>query len=473
MYLIWFARKAGGLRNGRTMIRLFTSGRAIYTKKRIALLIVSVFLLSVMLWTLFKPEVAHPAIIKVPDDYSAIQAAINAASPGDTIQVAAGTYYEHVVVNKPLTIIGENVTTTIIDGNGTGNVIRVTADEVRVSGFTLQNGGKTYLNTAGIFLDNVIGSTIVNNNLSYNNFYGIFVMGGNDNNVSNNLIMFNGGDGICLNNSGTSTISNNMISNNGIGIFIRHYSRGIAVINNTISNNRKYGIDIHISSYNTLTNNNMTGNEYNFGVTGTDLSHFIHDVDTSNTVDGKPVYYLISQSKLVVDPFTYPDIGYLGIVNSTNITVKDLNLTKNLQGVLFAFTNDSTIEDVSLSNNLDGIDVFYSSENKIINSTISSYTCGIRLRYCSNIITYDTLLKNCWYGIFLHFSNNNTIYHNNFINNTYQVYLYQSADNTWDNGNEGNYWSDYLGLDLDGDGIGDTMLPHDGVDYYPLMNPWN
>lgn len=46
--------------------------------------------------------------------------------------------------------------------------------------------------------------------------------------------------------------------------------------------------------------------------------------------------------------------------------------------------------------------------------------------------------------------------------------------NTWDNGSEGNFWSNYNGSDFDGDGIGDTYLPWEGVDHYPLMNRyWN
>lgn len=58
---------------------------------------------------------ADPTTIRVPDDYPTIQEAINAASPGDTIQVAAGTYYERVTVNKTVTLIGEDPLTTIID----------------------------------------------------------------------------------------------------------------------------------------------------------------------------------------------------------------------------------------------------------------------------------------------------------------------------------------------------------------------
>lgn len=82
-----------------------------------------------------------------------------------------------------------------------------------------------------------------------------------------------------------------------------------------------------------------------------------------------------------------------------------------------------------------------------------------------------------YYGIFLDYSGGNTIFHNSFVDNTYQL-LSISSTNTWNNSaKEGNYWSDYVGLDdgsggrVAGDGIGDTNLPHLGVDWYPLMFP--
>lgn len=78
--------------------------------------------------------------ITVPDEYSTIQAAVNAASIGDTVFVRNGIYSEHLVINKTISVIGEDAETTVIDGNDTGTVIRVTADNVSVSGFTIQNG---------------------------------------------------------------------------------------------------------------------------------------------------------------------------------------------------------------------------------------------------------------------------------------------------------------------------------------------
>jgi hypothetical protein len=72
-------------------------------------------------------------------------------------------------------------------------------------------------------------------------------------------------------------------------------------------------------------------------------------------------------------------------------------------------------------------------------------------------------------------SSNNTICHNNFLENTAQVYDWTPEYvNVWDNGCEGNYWSNYNGTDVDKDGVGDTYLSWEGVDNYPLMNAyWN
>lgn len=106
--------------------------------------IAAVFVLAfILIWA------SHPGLnrmeayadeIVVPDQYSTIQAAINHANDGDTISVRAGVYYEHVVVNKTVALVGENKETAVIDGNRSGTVITLTADNVRFSGFTVQHG---------------------------------------------------------------------------------------------------------------------------------------------------------------------------------------------------------------------------------------------------------------------------------------------------------------------------------------------
>ena len=105
--------------------------------------ILTVLFLSLLLWSASAPfyvRLAGATTLVVPDEYSTIQEAIDAANPGATILVRSGVYREHVVVNKTLSLVGESRDTTIIDGDGAGTVVSVTADNVNVSGFRIQNG---------------------------------------------------------------------------------------------------------------------------------------------------------------------------------------------------------------------------------------------------------------------------------------------------------------------------------------------
>src|SRR4030067_2374091 len=85
-------------------------------------IIVAVVLASMLAFNTHTVEANHTTII-VPDDYPTIQAAMNAASQGDTIYVKTGTYYENVIVNKPLTLVGESKENTIVDGSGKNNSV--------------------------------------------------------------------------------------------------------------------------------------------------------------------------------------------------------------------------------------------------------------------------------------------------------------------------------------------------------------
>ena len=77
-------------------------------------------------------------VIRVPDDYPTIQSAIDAASSGYNINVSSGTYFELLVIDKPLKLMGENKkNTTIIDGGGSGNCVNITADNVEIRGFMI------------------------------------------------------------------------------------------------------------------------------------------------------------------------------------------------------------------------------------------------------------------------------------------------------------------------------------------------
>ena len=89
----------------------------------------------------FSPSTKASTVITVPTDYPTIQEAVDAAGLGDTVRVLAGTYYEHVMVNKSISLVGAGGNTTFIDGSGTGNVVFLGANDTSVSGFTVMNGG--------------------------------------------------------------------------------------------------------------------------------------------------------------------------------------------------------------------------------------------------------------------------------------------------------------------------------------------
>ena len=468
-------------------------------------------LLSVSMLTFafnIQPIKTEPITIIVPDDYEKIQWAIGNASDGDTIFVRTGTYYENVVVNRTVSLIGENRSSTIVDGSfGTG--FHVISDYVNISGFTIRNCGPPEGGPfGGIHLDSSDNCTI-SGNLMNDNYRGIWPDSSSNNTVFNNTFSncsyAIGGTEMSGNNQ---KVFDNFMSANAFGIYLKRSNNSV-ISNNTILNSRRLSIYLQSCSNTVLTNNNMTGNTYSLKVFGGHLSHFIHDIDVSNTVDGKPVYYLINQNNLIIDPLTFPDIGYLGLVNSTNVIVRNLNLTRSGDGLLLAYTTRSTVMNLNVSFNSEGIDVFSSSNNTFTNNKITSNLySGIEMVHdCdSNTIVNNTIsnngqaaismgmsncniikrntLSNNDYGIGLLSCQENTIHHNNFINNKNQVALYQSS-NTWDNGypSGGNYWSDYAGEDLfsgpyqnetGSDGIGDTAYELDtfNQDRYPLMNPY-
>lgn len=127
-----------------------------------------------------------------------------------------------------------------------------------------------------------------------------------------------------------------------------------------------------------------------------------------------------------------------------------------------------------LTSNYVGIRFYAQSDNnKITRNNIANSVIGITLHDSSwNILTENSIKNSMGLGISFLKSNNNSVYRNSMINNSLQLENTNSTNN-WDKGfQEGNYWSDYNGTDLDGDGIGDTCTPWQKVDNYPLLRPY-
>ena len=172
-------------------------------------------------------------VIYVPTDYSTIQGAINHAISGDTIFVHGGTYYEHIIVNKSVSLFGEDRDSTIIDGNETGTVISIKASYVSVRGFTVMRSGRGPYNS-GIFANQSSGNDISHNTVTDNN-NGIGLYFSPNNEISGNTVTDND-NGISLYSSANNEISGNTITKNNNGIYLALYSRKNIIYCNNFNN---------------------------------------------------------------------------------------------------------------------------------------------------------------------------------------------------------------------------------------------
>jgi parallel beta-helix repeat protein len=226
-----------------------------------------------------------------PADFHTIQEAINAASPGDTIYVHNGTYYENVIVNKTVSLIGEDKYSTIIDAGSFGNVIGVTASNVKINSFTIQKSGIFYPFGCGIY----VGEWSSGNNISCNiialNSFGIRLFNSSSNIISENNIKANEHLGILLNSSKNNRIFRNDITNNDVGIALYESSNN-SISGNNIANNRggiwlDFDSSINIISGNNITNN-WSGFWLGFGIGFMGSSHnFIYHNNFVNNYEGQ------------------------------------------------------------------------------------------------------------------------------------------------------------------------------------------
>jgi len=195
-----------------------------------------------------------------PADFSSIQEAVNAATDGDTIIVRTGIYYENVVVNETISLIGENRMNTIIDGNHTSDVMHVTANNVNITGFTFRNSGPSGGNH-GIELRSTFNNNIFDN-IVLENYAGIVLYDSDYNNVFGNTVLDNYGQGVLVYfRSEQNNISRNILSNNGngIGLYSDRYINYIS--GNTIIHN-DVGLFLYLLSlvYNKVYHNNFINN---------------------------------------------------------------------------------------------------------------------------------------------------------------------------------------------------------------------
>jgi nitrous oxidase accessory protein len=357
---------------------------------------ISVLLLSAVAGSWFvKPAMAKT--ITVPDDYSTIQDAINAANDGDTIFVRKGSYEgpkdKTLVINKTLSLIGEDAPNTKINLHPLWieawfftypsyyeTPMEIAANDVKISGFTITSDGSGILTT------------------------------GNRTQIIGNIIK--------------------------IGLRVEGGSH-VTIAENTLTGVECYGSYCRIAS-----------NDFEAGGIGVGGSY--------NVIYGNTVTNAGSRASSI-----------------------------NLKG------NDNIIFNNTIKNSFHGVSIYDSGSNNFVYSnSITHHVYGIAITGGDNNTVYANDLVNNTCGAEIGYleppAPNCTLYHNNFIGSSQQVSTRASRTyipGVWsepfyltgffDNGEEGNYWSDYTGTDSDGDGIGDTpyVIDADRRDNYPLMTP--
>jgi len=266
-------------------------------KRIISVIIVFlIFLLTIFPSAITRDELKEFNILYVDDDntngpwdgsvnnpYKNIQDAIDNATDGDTVYVFNGTYEEHIRVDIPIILKGQDKFSTVINGSYNEIVVKIYSDSVFLSNFTLCSGYMpgVFINSNNvnlndnIFIDNYIGielyyaenCSIQNNIVSDNFLTGVFLHNSKNNYLKNNSITVNGIDlvsyeqvpAIILLTSYNNTFLNNNISNNADGILLQESHRNM-LSSNIISENRKNGINLDNSTENRLENNTISNN---------------------------------------------------------------------------------------------------------------------------------------------------------------------------------------------------------------------
>jgi nitrous oxidase accessory protein len=317
-------------------------------------------------------------------NYTRIQDAINDSSNGDTIYVYndSSPYFENLVINKSIVVLGEARNSTVVDAGKNNNVVFISADNVIIDGFTIQHSG----NWSGRygFLINASDNVTLSDNNIVENFYGISLDYSSNCAIKNNTFSRNqevSNEIFFCNN--TLIYGNTIIeSEDGlIGILLQSSTFNF-ISQNTIEHHQ-VGIDLRSSNNNTIINNILRNND----VSGIEIAGGANNL----------IFYNIIQSN-----------NYFGIAIS-------------------AVTDKTTIQD----NIIDG---------KIYGDSYGIYLIGV---HSKDIIIEHNTLSNNSYGIELFDSSLITISNNNFIKNDCDAFfkLLPFEKNLW----KGNYWDDHTG----------------------------
>ncbi len=332
---------------------------------------------------------AEPLTLTVGEgkDHLNISDALSNANNGSIILVSDGIYTEEdLVIDKRITLISENgsQTTTIKANPDSDTLITITVNNVTINGFTIEGDLETFedglLGRNGISLESVSSITITNNEI-----FGFY-------------------DALVTDQSGNNFIANNTFLNNSMGVFF------------------------DCSMNNTMLNNTFESHLTTFGVDGPALENFVHVVE-NNTIENKTIYYWVDMADAKIPS----DAGQVYVINSTNITVKDLVLTHGYDGVAFVETDNSRIENVTTFSSSYGISLIGSNNNTLSDNIILQCDYdGVYVVESHNSILSNNIILLCGdEGIYIGRSDNATLSSNTVVlSNDNGIFIDESNDST-------------------------------------------
>jgi len=285
----------------------------------------------------------------------------------------------------------------------------------------------------------------------------------------------------------------------GIGIGIDLSGRSNVTVENTRIKGFENGVYLYESSNNTIHGNHIANSstairlEYSSGnnsVSGNNMTANTGGISVGPDSSGNKIYgnsLVRSGCGISLDTVSSNNgiwensiaDGVLGISLSTSSNYNSMvgnNIANNtLVGIELLYCSNNSIHGNNITNDDLGISLEYSSDNNITGNNIANNRGGLNIRFKSsyNIASGNNIVANTKCGITLDYeAENNSIIHNNFLENQQHARAHpMSHGNFWDNGVEGNLWSNYIGVDLNHDGVGDTpyLIEANDTDHCPLM----
>lgn len=385
-----------------------------------AIRFISGFSLLILIFSSGLAESKTLTVCEEACDFASIKSAVAAASPGDLIVIQSGTYQENVLLNKSLSLIGQDTGEgmPVIDAGKKGSAITILADGVTLRGFNLTNAsgsrGDFY---AGIRIW-ANDSLIRGNQASYNE-NGIYLTQSLNSSLQNNTMIANK-FGLRVEESRNVSVIDNKMRNDRYGLLVIS-SDGNHLQSNLVENN-EFGIQLNNSKNNNLMNNLMRSNSYNFGADS------FNNLGSGNLVDGRVILYMKGDRDRIIDPSAIAGTVYC--FDCQNLTIRGLNLSNNFYGIYLHNCTAITAEENNLRNMAIGVSLIKGYGNSIDkNLIIQSKAEGLQMIDSDENRAEGNHIDGYSRGILLLRSGNNQIVNNSLQDGSIGAYLCSSWDN--------------------------------------------